>query len=240
MLLLPTLLQVIFDQAKRLVVIVNIMHSLHLRNKLCLIIKICIFKNHFLVKNMLQTPQLSPYLLVSPHPSRFSSLLNLGHHFLSETETKLYWVQSETKTIYSPFHNLENSIWKNSLRFVSALILLMWSLCLPSANWHLCEQHRAATDRTTTSSRPDSPECFSLSIFFGKSNQQAPLVWLSHSSLKFIYNLLIDLINYWLIIVIYHLDLLIDFHIISIYWLIYIVIDYCDDYFDWFAWHFLG
>ena len=87
LLLLPTLLQVIFDQAKRLVVIVNIMHSLHLRNKLCLIIKICIFKNHFLVKNMLQTPQLSPYLLVSPHPSRFSSLLNLGHHFLSETET---------------------------------------------------------------------------------------------------------------------------------------------------------
>ena len=107
LLLLLTLLQVIFDQAKRLVVIVNIMHSLHLRNKLCLIIKICIFKNHFLVKNMLQTPQLSPYLLVSPHPSRFSSLLNLGHHFLSETETKLYWVQSETKTIYSPF-----TIWK--------------------------------------------------------------------------------------------------------------------------------
>ena len=30
LLLLPTLLQVIFDQAKRLVVIVNIMHSLHL------------------------------------------------------------------------------------------------------------------------------------------------------------------------------------------------------------------
>ena len=69
LLLLPTLLQVIFDQAKRLVVIVNIMHSLHLRNKLCLIIKICIFKNHFLVKNMLQTPQLSPYLLVFPPPS---------------------------------------------------------------------------------------------------------------------------------------------------------------------------
>ena len=81
LLLLPTLLQVFFDQAKRLVIIVNIMHSFHLRNKLCLIIKICIFKNHFLVKNKLQTPQLNPYLLVSPHPSRFSSLLNLGHHF---------------------------------------------------------------------------------------------------------------------------------------------------------------
>ena len=93
LLLLLPILQVFFDQAKRLVVIVIIMHSFHLRNKLCLIIKICIFKNHFLVKNMLQTPQLSPYLLVSPHPSRFSSLLNLGHHFFfSETETKLYWV----------------------------------------------------------------------------------------------------------------------------------------------------
>ena len=138
------------------------------------------------------------------------------------------------------FHNLENAIWKNSLRFVSALILLMWSLCLPNANWHLCVVHRPPSDRTTTSGRSESPECFSLSIFFGKSNQQAPLVWLSHSSLKFIYSLLIDLINCWLIIVIYHFDLLIDFHIISIYWLIYIVIDYCDDYFDWFAWHFLG
>ena len=137
------------------------------------------------------------------------------------------------------------TIWKiqsEKIHLDSFLLwfLLMWSLCLPSANWHLCEQHRAATDRTTTSGRPDSPECFSLSIFFGKSNQQAPLVWLSHSSLKFIYSLLIDLINCWLIIVIYHFDLLIDFHIISIYWLIYIVIDYCDDYFDWFAWHFLG
>ena len=118
--------------------------------------------------------------------------------------------------------------------------LLMWSLCLPSANWHLCVVHRPPSDRTTTSGRSESPECFSLSIFFGKSNQQAPLVWLSHSSLKFIYSLLIDLINCWLIIVIYHFNLLIDFHIISIYWLIYIVIDYCDDYFDWFAWHFLG
>ena len=180
-------------------------------------------------------------------PLRFSSSLPFlllaqpwPPFFLSETETKLYWVQSETKTIYSPFHNLENSIWKNSLRFVSALILLMWSLCLPSANWHLCVVHRPPSDRTTTSGRSESPECFSLSIFFGKSNQQAPLVCLSHSSLKFIYNLLIDLINYWLIIVIYYFDLLIDFHIISIYWLIYIVIDYCDDYFDWFDWHFLG
>ena len=239
MLLLP-ILQVFFDQAKRLVVIVIIMQSFHLRNKLCLIIKICIFKNHFLVKNKLQTPQLNPYLLVSPHPSRFSSLLNLGHHFFFLKQKQSYIGSIWNKDNIFTFHNLENAIWKNSLRFVSALILLMWSLCLPNANWHLCVVHRAATDSTTTFDRPESPECFSLSIFFGKSNQQAPLVWLSHSSLKFIYSLLIDLINCWLIIVIYHFDLLIDFHIISIYWLIYIVIDYCDDYFDWFAWHFLG
>ena len=202
--------------------------------------RICTFKYHFHVKIILQTSQVvltSSFLPIPPFSPPCSTLPTI---FLSETETKLYWVQSETKTIYSPFHNLENSIWKNSLRFVSALILLMWSLCLPSANWHLCVVHRPPSDRTTTSGRSESPECFSLSIFFGKSNQQAPLVWLSHSSLKFIYSLLIDLINCWLIIVIYHFDLLIDFHIISIYWLIYIVIDYCDDYFDWFAWHFLG
>ena len=118
-------------------------------------------------------------------PLRFSSPLPFllfaqpwPPFFLSETETKLYWVQSETKTIYSPFHNLENSIWKNSLRFVSALILLMWSLCLPSANWHLCVVHRAATDRTTTSSRAGFAWIFFTFNFFGKSIQQAPLVLL--------------------------------------------------------------
>ena len=47
-------------------------------------------------------------------PPRFSSPLPFllfaqpwPPFFLSETETKLYWVQSETKTIYSPF-----TIWK--------------------------------------------------------------------------------------------------------------------------------
>ena len=124
MLLLPTLLQVIFDQAKRLVVIVNIMHSLHLRNKLCLIIKICIFKNHFLVKNKLQTPQLNPYLLVSPHPSRFSPLLNFGHHFYFWNRNKVILGPIWNKDNLFTFHNLENAIWKNSLD--SFLLWFSW------------------------------------------------------------------------------------------------------------------
>ena len=119
-LLLPTLLQVIFDQAKRLVVIVNIMHSLHLRNKLCLIIKICIFKNHFLVKNKLQTPQLNPYLLVSPHPSRFSPLLNLANHFYFWNRNKVILAAIWNKYIYL------FTTWKMQSErftwFVSALI----------------------------------------------------------------------------------------------------------------------
>ena len=64
-------------------------------------------------------------------PPRFSSPLPFllfaqpwPPFFLSETETKLYWVQSETKTIYSPFHNLENAIWKNSLD--SFLLWFSW------------------------------------------------------------------------------------------------------------------
>ena len=56
--------------------------------------------------------------------------------------------------------------------------LLMWSLCLPSANWHLCVVHRAATDRKTTSSRAGFAWIFFTFNFFGKSIQQAPLVLL--------------------------------------------------------------
>ena len=118
--------------------------------------------------------------------------------------------------------------------------LLMWSLCLPSANWHLCVVHRAATDFDDDFWQTRVTWMFFTFDFLWQIKPAAPLLWLSHSSLKCIYSFLIDLINCWLIIVIYHFDLLIDFHIISIYWLIYIVIDYCDDYFDWFAWHFLG
>ena len=122
LLLLPTLLQVIFDQAKRLVVIVNIMHSLHLRNKLCLIIKICIFKNHFLVKNKLQTPQLNPYLLVSPHPSRFSPLLNLGYHFYFWNRNKVILAAIWNKDKLFTFSQSGKCNLKEFTWFVSALI----------------------------------------------------------------------------------------------------------------------
>ena len=72
--------------------------------------RICIFKYHFHVKNMLQKSQVtltSSFLPIPPFSPPCSTLPTI---FLSETETKLYWVQSETKTIFSPFHNLENSI----------------------------------------------------------------------------------------------------------------------------------
>ena len=118
------------------------------------------------MKNKLQTPQLNPYLLVSPHPSRFSSLLNLGHHFYFWNKTKLYWLQSGTKIIYLPFHNLENAIWKNSLD----LFLLWFSWCDHFACQILTGIFVWFTElpqiSTTTFDRPESPECFSLSIFF--------------------------------------------------------------------------
>ena len=113
LLLLLPILQVFFDQAKRL-------QSFHLKNKLCLIIKICIFKNHFLVKNKLQTPQLNPYLLVSPHPSRFSPLLNLANHFYFWNRNKVILAAIWNKYIYL------FTIWKMQSErftwFVSALI----------------------------------------------------------------------------------------------------------------------
>ena len=98
------------------------MHSLHLRNKLCLIIKICIFKNHSLVKNMLQTPQLSPYLLVSPHPSRFSSLLNLGHHFFFLKQKQSY-IGSNLKQRQS-IHLF--TIWKMQSERIHLDLFLLW------------------------------------------------------------------------------------------------------------------
>ena len=115
LLLLLPILQVFFDQAKRL-------QSFHLKNKLCLIIKICIFKNHFLVKNKLQTPQLNPYLLVSPHPSRFSPLLNLANHFYFWNRNKVILAAIWNKYIYL------FTIWKmqseriHLIRFCSDLV----------------------------------------------------------------------------------------------------------------------
>ena len=99
---------------------------------------------------MLQTPQLSPYLLVSPHPSRFSSLLNLGHHFYFWNRNKVKLGPTWNKDNLFTFSQSGKCNLKEFTWFVSALILLMWSLCLPNANWHLCVVHRAATDSTTT------------------------------------------------------------------------------------------
>ena len=61
--------------------------------------RLCTLKYHVHMKIMLQTPQVSPYLFLSPHPSRFSSLLNLGHHFS-------FW--NRNKVILGPIWNKNN------------------------------------------------------------------------------------------------------------------------------------
>ena len=150
--------------------------------------RLCTFKYHFHMKIMLQTSQVSPYLFVSPHPSFFSSLLNLAHHFS-------FW--NRNKIILSPIWNKNNlftfcTIWKiqsEKIHLNSFLLwlLLIWSLCPPNANWPLCEQHRAATDRTTTSSRVRFARIFfTLNFLVNQSNRRL-YCCLSHSSWPQIY-----------------------------------------------------
>ena len=114
------------------------------------------------------SPSLPFLLLAQPWPPFF---------FLKQKQS---YIGSNLKQKQS-FHLF--TIWKiqsEKIHLNSFLLwlLLIWSLCLPNANWPLCEQHRAATDRTTTSSRVRFARNFFHSQFFGKSIKQAPILLL--------------------------------------------------------------